>query len=321
MTTGMEPITFAPVYLEHVWGGRAMEHVYGRTLPRPDRVYGEAWEIVDRDPEQSVVEHGEWAGLTLHELWSERREAVFGAGFEDAPRFPLLFKVLDARDDLSIQVHPPAEVIARLGGEFKNEMWYIADCAPGAKLYVGLKAGVTREAFEAAIREGTVAACVHVLTPQPGESIFIPIGRLHAIGAGFLIHEIQQNSDTTYRVFDWNRLGLDGKPRQLHVAASLASIDFDDCEPTMDRPVGDTLAECRYFKTTRQVLAVGDTLGNPEAGRFSILVVVDGCLQSAAGRQFGKGQSLLLPRDAAPLTAQQNTTVLQVTLPAGDGSQ
>ncbi|MEI6654922.1 MAG: type I phosphomannose isomerase catalytic subunit [Verrucomicrobiota bacterium] len=313
----MEPITFAPVYLEHVWGGRALEHVYSRTLPTPDRVYGEAWEIVDRDPEQSVVDHGELAGISLHELWTERREAVFGEGLEDTPRFPLLFKVLDARDDLSIQVHPPDDVTAMLGGEPKNEMWYIADCVPGAKLYVGLKAGVTRAEFEAAIRDGTVADCVHVLTPTPKESIFIHRGRLHAIGAGFLIHEIQQNSDTTYRVFDWNRLGLDGKPRQLHIDASLASIDFDDCEPTMDRPRGDTLADCPYFKTTRRILTVGDTIGNPDAGRFSILVVVDGCLASAAGRQFGKGQSLLLPRDAGLLSAKQNTTVLQVTLPWG----
>jgi len=313
----MEPITFAPVYLEHVWGGRAMERVYGRTLPRPDRVYGESWDIVDRDPEQSVVDQGEYAGLSLHELWTERREAVFGGGDGKQPRFPLLFKVLDASADLSIQVHPPLAVIARLGGEPKAEMWYVAECKPGAKLYVGLKAGVTREDFEAAIRNGTVADCVHVLTPQPGESIFIHMGRLHAIGAGFLIHEIQQNSDTTFRVFDWNRPGLDGKPRQLHIAESLASIDFSDHEPTMDVPIGDTLAVCPYFKTTRHVLAVGDSIGNPEAGRFSILVVVAGALVSAAGRRFEKGRSLLLPRDASPLTAQQDATVLQVTVPTG----
>lgn len=311
----MEPITFAPVYLEHVWGGREFERVYGRTLPTPDRVYGEAWEIVDRDPEQSVVDHGELAGLTLHELWTMRREEVFGAGFAESPRFPLLFKILDAREDLSIQVHPPLAAIARLGGEPKAEMWYIAGCQPGAKLYVGLKAGVTRAEFEAAIREGTVADCVHVLTPQPGESIFIHMGRLHAIGAGFLIHEIQQNSDTTFRVFDWNRPGLDGKPRQLHIAESLASIDFDDHEPAMDVPRGDTLAACPYFKTTRHVLAAGESIGNPESGRFSILIVITGCLVGAPGRQFVTGQCILLPRDARPVTAQQNSTVLQVTLP------
>lgn len=316
----MQPITFAPVYLEHVWGGRAMERVYGRVLPTPDRVYGESWEIVDRDPEQSVVDQGEFAGLSLHELWTQRREAVFGAGFGEHPRFPLLFKVLDARADLSIQVHPPMPVIARLGGEPKAEMWYIAASQPGAKLYVGLKAGVSQEDFEAAIRNDTVAECVHVLTPQPGESIFIHMGRLHAIGAGMLIHEIQQNSDTTFRVFDWNRPGLDGKPRQLHIAESLASIDFNDHTPSMDVPLGDTLAVCPYFKTTRHVLAAGDSIENPEAGRFSILVVVAGTLVSAAGRRFETGRCLLLPRDASPLSAQQSASVLRVTLPVRDAS-
>jgi mannose-6-phosphate isomerase len=138
---------------------------------------------------------------------------------------------------------------------------------------------------------------------------------LHAIGAGFLIHEIQQNSDTTYRVFDWNRTGLDGKPRQLHIAESLASIDYADHEPTMDAPDGETLAACPYFKTTRKDLAAGDTIGNPVAGRFSIVIVVDGSLLSAAGRVLEKGRFILLPRDASPLTAQQTASVLLVTLP------
>jgi len=311
----MEPITFQPLYMERVWGGRELERVYDRTLPTPDRPYGESWEIVDRELEQSVVNEGELAGMSLHELWSKQREAVFGDGYGGHPRFPILIKVLDARDDLSIQVHPPAQLAASLGGEPKTEMWYIADCSAGAKLYVGLKAAVTREQFEQAVGDGSVAACVHALTPRPGDSILIDSGRLHAIGAGFLIHEIQQNSDTTYRVFDWNRRGLDGKPRQLHLAESLASIDFNDHEPSMDVPVGDTLAVCPYFKTTRHVLAAGDSIGNPEAGRFSILAVVDGALASAAGRLFEKGQFLLLPRDAPPLRAQQNATVLQVTLP------
>ncbi|MEI6606539.1 MAG: type I phosphomannose isomerase catalytic subunit [Verrucomicrobiota bacterium] len=311
----MEPLTFEPLYMERVWGGRELERVYGRELPTLDRPYGESWEIVDREAEQSVVDEGEFAGLSLHQLWCEQRETVFGVGFEDHPRFPILIKVLDARDDLSIQVHPPAHLAASLGGEPKTEMWYIADCTAGAKLYVGLKPGVTRGEFEQAIGEGSVAACVHALTPQPGESILIESGRLHAIGAGFLIHEIQQNSDTTYRVFDWNRCGLDGKPRQLHVAASLASIDFNDDQPTMDTPLGNTLAACQYFKTTQQALAIGDSIANPEAGRFSIVVVVDGELVSAGGRRFAKGRFLLLPRDARPLRALQSTSILQVTLP------
>ena len=223
--------------------------------------------------------------------------------------------MLDARDELSIQVHPPARLAAELGGEPKTEMWYIADCDPAAKLYVGLKQGVTKADFEKAIEDGSVEQCVHAIAPQPGDSIFIASGRLHAIGAGFLIHEIQQNSDTTYRVFDWNRLGLDGKPRQLHVAQSMASIDFDDFEPAMDVPDGDNLATCEYFRTDRKSLAAGETITHPEPGRFSILSVAEGALLSVAGRHFDKGQFILLPRNAAPLQATCDSTILQVTLP------
>jgi mannose-6-phosphate isomerase len=311
----MEPVTFTPIPMQRVWGGRELERVYGRTLPDPALPYGESWEIVDRAGEQSVVDEGPLAGTTLHELWSTHRSGIFGEGYEAHPRFPILIKILDARDDLSLQVHPPASRAADLGGEPKTEMWYIAGCEPGARLYAGLKHGVTRADFERAIADGSVADCVHAIEPRPGDSIFIPSGRLHAIGAGFLIHEIQQNSDTTYRVFDWNRLGLDGKPRELHVAESLASIDFDDFEPAMDIPDGDILASCPYFKTERKVLAAGGTLANPTLGRFSIVCVVEGTLASAAGRRFAKGRFVMLPRDAAPLKAVEHSTVLQVTLP------
>ncbi len=311
----MEPITFKPLYMQRVWGGRELERVYGRSLPDPLLPFGESWEIVDRGDEQSIVDYGPLAGTSLHELWTTRREELFGAGYGEHARFPILIKVLDARDDLSIQVHPPVERAAELGGEPKTEMWFIAGCDPGAKLYVGLKHGVTRADFEKAIADGTVADCVHAIQPQPGDSIFIASGRLHAIGAGFLIHEIQQNSDTTYRVFDWNRMGLDGRPRELHVAQSLASIDFDDFEPAMDIANGDTLASCAYFKTDRKSLAAGAAIANPDAGRFSILSVVGGALESARGRRFEKGRFLLVPRDAQPLKAVGNTTVLQVTLP------
>ena len=312
---GVEPLTFKPLYMERVWGGRELERVYGRTLPDPVLPYGESWEIVDRERDQSVVDHGPLAGTSLHELWTTRREEIFGEGYSEHARFPLLVKVLDARDDLSLQVHPSAQMAARFGAEPKTEMWFIADCDPGAKLYVGLKQGITREHFEQAITRGTVADCVHAIAPRPGDSILLDSGRLHGIGAGFLIHEIQQNSDSTFRVFDWNRPGLDGRPRELHVAQSLACIDFHDIEPAMDPPAGDTLAACAYFHATRQLLAAGDHVAAPDPGKFAILSVVDGALVGAAGRRFGPGSFLLLPRGAAPLRATESATVLLVTLP------
>ncbi|MEI6818405.1 MAG: type I phosphomannose isomerase catalytic subunit [Verrucomicrobiota bacterium] len=311
----MEPITFTPLYMERVWGGRELERVYGRCLPDSNKPYGESWEIVDREGEQSIVDHGSFTDTSLHELWTQHREEIFGDGFDNHPHFPILIKILDARDDLSIQVHPPVHLAAELGGEPKTEMWFIADCDPGAKLYVGLKSGVTRADFEQAIADGSVADCAHAVSPKPGDSIFIASGRLHAIGAGFLIHEIQQNSDTTYRVFDWNRLGLDGKPRELHVAESLASIDFNDFEPSMDQPIGDTLASCEYFKTDRKIVRQGQTITNPQDDRFSIVSVVDGQLESVAGRRYAKGSFLLVPRNSQPLKATEDSVLLQITLP------
>lgn len=311
----MEPITFSPIYKERVWGGRELENVYGRLLPDASKPYGESWEIVDRESEQSVVDEGTLHGTTLHDLWMNHREEIFGEGFADHPRFPILIKVLDARDDLSIQVHPPAHLAASLGGESKTEMWYIAACDPGTRIYVGLKNGVTRADFEKSINDGTVAEMVHAIEPSAGDSIFIKSGRLHAIGAGFLIHEIQQNSDTTYRVFDWNRLGLDGEPRKLHIDESLACIDFQDFEPGMSIPDDGTLADCEFFRTDKKTLELGDSLANPRDDRFSIVSVTEGQLESDGGRRFTKGSFILLARDGAPLTALEDTTVLQITLP------
>ncbi len=301
--------------MTRVWGGRTLEQVYGRSLP-DSQPYGESWELSDREGEQSVVAGGALAGTTLHDLWIQQREKIFGTGLE-GERFPLLIKILDARQDLSIQVHPPSDVAERLEGEPKTEMWFIARADPAAKLYVGLKKGVSIEQFEAALSAGTVEECVHAVEPRAGESIFIPSGRLHAIGAGLLIYEIQQNSDTTYRVFDWNRPGLDGKPRDLHIDESLQCIDFSDYEPGMDTPNGDTLASCPYFVVEHLEIPEGGVCANPDPDRFSVVTVVDGELRSRGGRSFQAGDFLLLPRGAAQLEATKAAAVLQTTIPGG----
>ena len=247
-----ESVIFEPLAMERVWGGRRLESLYGKFLPQGVPI-GESWEVVDREDAQSVVHNGPYRGTTLHELWTSKREEIFGKAYSahDAPRFPILIKLLDARERLSIQVHPPAQMSATLGGEPKTEMWYFADTQPGANIYVGLKAGVTRKQFETLLRDGRVEEAVHVIPVENGDSIFIPSGRLHAIGQGNVIVEVQQNSDTTYRVFDWNRTGLDGAPRKLHIEESMASIDFNDFEPKADHIEEGVIAECPYFKVEK----------------------------------------------------------------------
>ncbi len=310
------PLVFRPLYMERVWGGRTLEARFGRALPDATAPCGESWEIVDRPGEQSVVADGPLEGLTLHELWREHRAAIFGeaAARLDHERFPLLVKLLDARDRLSLQVHPPAAVAPSLGGEPKTEMWYIAHAEPDACLYVGVQEGVTRESFARALAEGTVEALVPRLPVRTGDSIFIPSGRLHAIGAGVLIYEIQQNSDTTYRVFDWNRLGLDGQPRALHIEESLACIDFTDTAPALNPPAAVTLAACDHFVVAKRALTAGESFF---ANGFALLAVVEGRV-AMGGQVFGPGSFLLVPecaRGAAELEAQTTALLLETTLP------
>ena len=298
--------------MQRIWGGRNLETIYHRDLPDPHSAYGEAWEIVDREDAQSIVCGGQFAGKSLHELWQNHRQEIFGIDFIENTRFPILIKILDSSDDLSIQVHPPAHLAKQFNGEPKTEMWYIAKARPGSKLYIGIKQGVTRESFEQAIAEGTVADVVHSITPDHGDFIFIESGRIHAIGAGFLIHEIQQNSDTTYRVFDWNRKDSNGNPRDLHIEESLACIDFKDTKAEIETPIDKTLVSCPYFTTTLHRLSTGETIGNPNPDQFSLITVVSGSLDHI----YAIGQTILLPKSSEPLTASELTTVLQITIPS-----
>ncbi len=279
---------FAPIYQTRVWGGRRLETVLARELPDA-QPYGESWELVDRPSEQSVVTAGPLVGATLHELWTEHRVPVFGEAYASATssRFPLLIKVLDCVDDLSIQVHPPAVIAPSLGGEPKTEMWYVAHADPGARIYAGLRAGVSRADFEQALAGGSVADAVHRIEARTGASLFVPSGRLHALGAGLLIYEIQQNSDTTYRVFDWNRLGLDGQPRTLHVEQSLACIDFDDVEPSLAETDG-LLASSDDFRVTRA--RTGHLV---EPGRFRLIMPITPT--AWAGQRLKPGQLTMSP--------------------------
>src|SRR5215469_11272222 len=233
MKSKLYPLVFQPIFKERVWGGRELERLFNKILPATKPI-GESWEISDRPGDESVIANGAFAGKTLRWLMENYPVEMLGRARPTAgSRFPILCKILDARDKLSLQVHPPAAKATELNGEPKTEMWFIADAEPTAELFVGLKPGVTRNEFEKKIADGTVAECFHRAPVRTGDAMFLPSGRVHAIGAGLVIFEIQQNSDTTYRVFDWNRVGLDGKPRELHIPQSLASIDFNDFEPKL----------------------------------------------------------------------------------------
>jgi mannose-6-phosphate isomerase len=309
------PLLFEPLFRERVWGGRRLESVFEKKLP-PNGCIGESWEIVDRPEAQSIVRQGEFRGRSLHDLWENERAEIFGEAVVDAPRFPIFAKLLDARETLSLQVHPPAEVADELGGEAKTEMWYLAAADPGAEIYMGLKRGVSREQFERAIENGDAANFVHRLEAKPGDAFFVPSGRLHAIGAGALIVEIQQNSDTTFRVFDWNRTGTDGRPRALQIAPAMRSIDFSDIEPEAVRPDGEVLVRSPEFTVEKWNLE--EARPALEALDSAALFV---CLSGAAEMaevSIRPGDFFLVPANAAetPIVPRKTaTSLLRVTLP------
>ena len=311
------PIVFEPIAMERVWGGRRFETLKGKSLPNGTPI-GELWEIVDREDAQSVVHSGPLVGKTLHDLWSSaHRTAVFGADYAEHPaaRFPVLIKLLDARDRLSVQVHPPAHLAASMGGEPKTEVWYFLDALPGARIYAGLKAGVSREDFDVLLRSGQVERALHEIVVHTGESIFIPSGRLHAIGEGNLIVEVQQNSDTTYRVFDWNRLGLDGRPRTLHIAESMESIDFEDYEPRVSGRESPIVANCPFFHVEERTISDPADVRPP--ARFALVSVLSGTISCGPDR-FERGQFFLVPAEGtswALAAADGSAEILLITLP------
>lgn len=299
--------------MDRIWGGHALASLFGKRTP-PTATIGESWEIVDRPEAQSVVRNGTFRDRTLHELWSRDRKAIFG-NLADSPRFPLLVKLLDAHDQLSLQVHPPEKIAAKLGGEPKTEFWYVASAIPGAKLHVGLRRAVGRTEFEQAVRAGSVASLVHSIDVHTGDSIFLPAGRFHGIGGGNVLIEIQQNSDTTYRVFDWNRTDEAGEFRQLHIDQALQSINFEDVAPSLTEPQGEVLLRDKLFEIQKWNLAAPRVVA--PADQFAIICCLTGVVR-CVDVDLRPGEFALVPAALPDRTIQpreDGTTLLRVTIP------
>ena len=292
------PVRFQPLYQTRVWGGRALGEVFARSLPGTEPI-GESWEIVDRPEAQSIVRDGPLAGLPLRDALHLRSADWLGPDWPVERPFPILIKWLDCRERLSLQVHPPAEVAPELRGEPKTENWYLADTRADAGLILGLRSGVTPGEFAAAITANTLERCVNRLAVKPGDSVLVHSGTVHAIDAGCLILEIQQNSDTTYRVYDWGRMGLDGKPRRMHIAESMRSIRFGEPPPAIvpAAPTAAVIADCEEFRIRRVPVVPGTPLVFIAGEQCRLLSVVRGRLHARglAVAPFVAGDNALLP--------------------------
>jgi mannose-6-phosphate isomerase len=323
--TRLYPLRFEPVLKRYLWGGRRLETVLGKPLP-PGEDYAESWEIADHPAGQSVVSAGPLKGATLGELVACHGVALLGE-HAPQPRFPLLFKLLDAQKDLSVQVHPNDAAAALLTPPDlgKTEAWVVLHAEPGSLIYAGLKPGVDRALLQQKLEQGQCEECLHSFEPQAGDCLFIPAGVVHALGSGLVIAEIQQASDTTFRLFDWNRVGPDGQPRPLHIEQSLNAIAYGYGPVQPQRPIESEIAgvkrerlvACDKFVLERWRLQSSIAVSNNE--RCSLLCAIEGEINISGdptGQLLRQGQSALIPASSpALLTPIGAATVLVATLP------
>ncbi len=293
-----QPLVFTPVYKHRIWGGRRLASAYGRQIPTGD--IGESWEISDRPDGMSLVASGPLKGISLHELCAIFPEKVIGNHFDDK-KFPLLVKILDARERLSLQVHPDADCARAQKAEPKTEMWYILQAEPCSLIYAGLKKDTSPQTLTQAIVNGTVVDLLGMFPAFPHRSLFIPAGMVHAIGAGCMLLEIQQNSDTTYRLYDWGRLGQDGKPRQVHQEKAIQAIKWNVgipniIEPSSSMGVEADIVTCQFFRVSNILLDRSITIMH-DGTTFSVIFVAEGSLEveSSFPVTLNAGNTCLLP--------------------------
>ncbi len=319
------PLRFEPIWRRYLWGGRRLGTVLGKPIG-PEADYAESWEIVDHGADRSRVAAGPLAGQTLHEIVVGHGAELFGRHPRQAT-FPLLFKFLDAQAALSVQVHPNDARAAELTppGSGKTEAWVVLAAEPGSKIYAGLKRGFDRAALAREVARGTCELCLHRFEPRAGDCILLPSGTVHALGAGLLIAEIQQSSDTTYRLFDWDRLGPDDRPRTLHIDAVLEAIDYDQgpvgpSQPVAtERPQVMRLTACDKFVLDRWQIALPREVAGDD--RFHIFSVIEGAVEvegDPAERPLRLGETILVPAAAGQIKlAPQppHAVVLDIYLP------
>lgn len=295
------PLRFQSIFRPYLWGGRRLQSMLGKKIPA-DGVWAESWEIVDHGQDQSIVVGGPCNGRTLGQLIRDEPQAVLGTRAQAGHGFPLLLKYLDCNRVLSVQVHPDDAYGARMAKPDlgKTEAWYVVDAEPGALIYAGLKPGVDRQALAEAVTDGRTEEVLQTLTPKAGDCVFIPAGTVHALGAGLVVAEIQQASDTTFRLFDWNRVGDDGKPRPLHIEQALEVIDYRQTHVEFAGRrqsgfgYGELLVDCDKFR----LLELKSSAGIETNDGFVIVSVVKGAAQlsSPTGTEsLALGESCLLP--------------------------
>ena len=309
----MKAIKLNPAFKDYLWGGTKLRDEYGKKCDL-DKV-AESWELSCHKDGCSVVADGEYAGLTLPQYIEKAGKAVLGTDCEKFEYFPILIKLIDAKQNLSVQVHPDNDYAMRVEGEYgKTEMWYVVDCEPGAGLLYGFKREISKEEFRRRIEDNTLLEVTNRVEVHPGDVFFIEAGTLHAIGEGILIAEIQQNSNTTYRVYDYGRVGADGKPRQLHIEKAIDVTRLAPATRPCGRPQAKPeafdggsvlpLASCDYF-TVKEMEVTSHAALMADEKSFHSLLLLDGSLTLSMGGEkleMKKGDSVFVPAGSGDYT-------------------
>ncbi len=290
------PLKFVPLYKTKVWGGRLLGSALNRGLP-PGEPIGESWELADRDDNNSIIRNGTWAGMSMRELLQKERRQIMGdrLALRYPAEFPLLIKFIDASDDLSIQVHPDDDMASQLAHDSgKTEFWYIIRTEPETIINYGIQPGIDRDMVESSIRSGRIRHILQFYPVEAGDSLFIPAGCVHAIMKGTLLAEIQQNSDVTYRLYDWDRPGLDGRPRPLHLDQGMAALKlFPNLKIRSARHPSSRLADCPYFRIDRISLQPGQSI--PILIDHPVILMIIRGKGSIGSESFDLGETILLP--------------------------
>lgn len=326
------PLIFEPIFKQRIWGGRNLQRLLDKHLP-PDVRIGESWELADLPSEESRVANGPQEGRSLHELVEQWGRDLLGSAALVQGRFPLLVKFLDAEEVLSVQVHPDNEASRQLGPDVrpKYEAWYVIDARPGAAIYCGLKAGVTREMLAAASKDGTVGDLLMKYDAKPGDCFYLPAGTVHAIGAGLVIAEPQTPSDVTYRLFDWNRIDpKTGQGRELHLEQAIRVTRpeyttkdiIQERRPLsgLGRVKATRLTVCEAFIIDQYEAPAGATL-DAAGGQLAVWMMLAGSGRVSAEGQYDvavtRGNTVLLPAGLVQGTfrAESACTWLKVTVP------
>lgn len=322
----MSPLAFEPILKRIRWGGRQLADLLGKEIG-PEADYAESWEIADHGNDQSIVASGASAGRSLRELVEQSNEELLGrhAGLT---QFPLLIKYLDANDWLSLQVHPNDEQAKQFDPteNGKTEAWVILAANPNSRICAGLKSGIDREQFASHLQAGTIEECLNMFEVEAGDCVFVPAGTVHAIGEGVVLAEVQQQSNLTFRLHDWGRMGTDGQPRQIHIEESLSCTDFNrgPVGPVTPRLISDgdhkheELVRCQYFVIGRHQTKHEFAVANGH--QFRILMFLEGSARVDGHEDslaVERGSTVLIPASADRTTVvpDGDVTVLEVFLP------